>query len=259
MIEIIIVILFSLSLGSFGNNVISHFISGRKLDILYSTGQCCHRKLNIKELIPILSFLIQKGKCKGCGELISRRYMTVEVLALIIGLTVLFVFGFSLNSLLIYLIAFLLLLISVIDYYRLIIPNKILLALLAVVILFLWTNTELSINGFVISFSILAAIYLVQNVVGKIKKNEVMGMGDLKLIFVLSLLLDLLEIITAIWISSLIAITVLLISNYKQIGSLKDIKVPFGIYLSIGFMVMFIISKHSESSGLNLFMAELWK
>lgn len=40
----------------------------------------CGRTLTAKELIPCFSFLIQKGKCRGCGTAISGRYLFVECL-----------------------------------------------------------------------------------------------------------------------------------------------------------------------------------
>ncbi len=50
--------------------------------IIHGKSRCpdCGRKLTVKELIPCISFLIQRGKCLGCGTSISKRYFFIECL-----------------------------------------------------------------------------------------------------------------------------------------------------------------------------------
>lgn len=55
----------------------------RKEDILYTHSYCpnCHNKLGFFELIPVLSYLFLRGKCKHCGEKIRIRYLVLELLS----------------------------------------------------------------------------------------------------------------------------------------------------------------------------------
>lgn len=258
MIEIIIVVMFSLSLGSFGNNVITHFISDCKLDILRSVSQCCNRKLSIMELLPVVSYIVQKGRCKGCVEPISRRYLFVEIMSVALGILIFLMYDFSPNFFFLYLISFLLLLISVIDYYKLIIPNKLLIALFSIIIIFLIYSSELNISLFLTSLVVLAGLYFVGNIVSRIKKTESLGMGDMKLVFILSLPLNIYQSVAAIWLASLLALIVLLTTSIGQIKNLSSVKVPFGIYLSIGFMIIVFITRHSEFNSFTNFVALLW-
>ena len=71
--------IFGLFLGSFLNNIALRL--EKKEDFLFSRSKCpyCRKILTWKELIPILSFLIQKGKCTNCGSPISFRYPLVEI------------------------------------------------------------------------------------------------------------------------------------------------------------------------------------
>jgi prepilin signal peptidase PulO-like enzyme (type II secretory pathway) len=71
--------IFGLFLGSFLNNIALRL--EKKEDFLFSRSKCpsCGKILTWKELIPILSFLIQKGRCISCGSKISLRYPLVEI------------------------------------------------------------------------------------------------------------------------------------------------------------------------------------
>ena len=71
--------IFGLFWGSFLNNIALRL--EKKEDFLFSRSKCpyCQKILTWKELIPILSFLIQKGRCKNCGAQISFRYPLVEI------------------------------------------------------------------------------------------------------------------------------------------------------------------------------------
>jgi prepilin signal peptidase PulO-like enzyme (type II secretory pathway) len=70
---------FGLFLGSFLNNIALRL--EKEEDFLFSRSKCpkCGKILTWKELIPILSFLFQKGKCKNCQAKISLRYPLVEI------------------------------------------------------------------------------------------------------------------------------------------------------------------------------------
>ncbi|NLJ79526.1 MAG: prepilin peptidase [Firmicutes bacterium] len=67
--------------GSFLNVVIYRL--PRDLSLLKPGSRCpyCGQALGFQELIPLLSFLIQKGRCKACGALISWRYFLIELLS----------------------------------------------------------------------------------------------------------------------------------------------------------------------------------
>ena len=71
---------FGLFWGSFLNNISLRL--EKQEDFLFSRSKCpyCGKILSWKELIPICSFLIQKGRCKNCGLKISLRYPLVEIL-----------------------------------------------------------------------------------------------------------------------------------------------------------------------------------
>lgn len=246
MIELILVILFSLAFGSFANNLISFFISSNRFDIEFSTCFCGKRELKIIELIPIFSFIFQKAKCVKCFEKISIRYPLVEILTLLIGICLFFYFGFSVNTIILFFIIYILLIISVIDYSKLIIPNVLIIVLFSLVFVFLILNSEHIINQVYKSLVIPLCLIVIRHLFKIFNNKEVIGFGDIKLIFVLSLLLDITLVFTALWFSSLIALISISLFNIKKLNKIRDIKIPFGLFISIGFSIIYLINRQFD-------------
>jgi prepilin signal peptidase PulO-like enzyme (type II secretory pathway) len=259
MIETIIIILLSLVFGSFANNVISYYVNSSKFDLLRSTCFCGKKKLKLIELIPIISFVLQKGKCTECSERISIRYPLVEILTVAIGLLVYHLLGLEIRTAIIFLILYVLMMISVVDYNRLIIPNILTIVLLALVSILLFINTEPVVTRIAISLSFTFILFGVQYLFKKIKNKDGLGAGDIKLIFVLSLLLNLTDSFIAIWLSSLIGLLTITLLNLNRINQLKEIKIPFGLYLSIGFTFVILWNLKFDISGLENLITSLWQ
>lgn len=256
--ELVAIILVSLAFGSFANNVISYYISSGKFDLLYSTCFCGEKRLKWYELIPLISYFIQKGKCQECKSRISFRYPIVEIFTAMIALITYLISGFSTNSVITFLILYILLIISVVDFYKLIIPNlltSILLLLSATLLLF---NSGQIIERTIFSLIITIVLILISYLYEKYKGKIILGFGDIKLIFVLSLHLNFIGSMLALWISSIVALAVVIITNLKNISNLKTIKIPFGLYLSIGFTLVYLWNLKSDSLELESILLSLW-
>ena len=93
----IIVFIYGLLLGSF-YNVVGYRIPNN-MSIVRPGSFCpkCHHSLKWYELIPVFSFLIQKGKCRKCGCKISLFYPTIELTTGILFLVSYLIFGFTIE------------------------------------------------------------------------------------------------------------------------------------------------------------------
>ena len=93
----IVFLVFGLLFGSFFN-VVAYRIP-KKESIVFPSSHCtsCGHKLTPVELIPVISFLIQGGKCKHCGEKVSWFYTIFELLTGILFMLSFLVFGFSIE------------------------------------------------------------------------------------------------------------------------------------------------------------------
>lgn len=106
------------SLGSFLNVVAERTLEGRSWwGFERSACSCCGNELKAGDLVPILSFLRLRGKCRSCGGLIPRRCLWVEVVGAFLGGVLAWRWGFSWALPLAFMVSFGLFLNSLTDLY----------------------------------------------------------------------------------------------------------------------------------------------
>lgn len=228
----------SLMAGSFANNVISHYVHNSKFDLIRSRCLCGERNLKFFELIPLFSYLYQNGKCTRCNKKISIRYFLVEIVFGIVGLVFYSKLGFTIQFILGASIAFLLIVIAIIDLIIYRIPNLLIIILL---ILWLWSviiiNTEV-VTNIIASLSLLIFFLLANGFSKKIIYKDTVGYGDIKLISILALISGLRISLITIWIASLIAIPSFQVMKKLNFKSKGEIKIPFGFFLCTSFILI---------------------
>src|SRR5689334_10118483 len=92
---IIIILLYGFTLGSF-YNLVGLRVPIKK-SIVYPRSECpnCKHQLKFYELIPLVSYIIQGGKCRGCQSRISPIYPVIELLTGILFMIALLTVGWS--------------------------------------------------------------------------------------------------------------------------------------------------------------------
>ena len=78
-------IILGLIIGSFLATLILRWPEGRSVIAGRSSCDACGRQLRAWELIPVVSFVIQAGKCRQCGTMIATDHMAIEIAAALIG------------------------------------------------------------------------------------------------------------------------------------------------------------------------------
>ena len=121
----IIIFILGLIVGSFLNVVIYRL--PLKKSIIFPSSHCpkCETKLKYDDLIPVLSFIISKGKCSYCGEKISLYYPIVELSTALLFLLTFLKYGLNSEFIIYLLLISSLISVSFIDLKHQIIPNKI--------------------------------------------------------------------------------------------------------------------------------------
>jgi leader peptidase (prepilin peptidase)/N-methyltransferase len=175
--------IFGAIVGSFLNVCIFRIPEGESIVKPLSRCPQCKTPIRFYDNIPIISFLILRGKCRDCGERISWQYPAVELITAILCLMLFLEFGLSLMFLIFFFFTCVLIVIAFIDFNHQIIPDIITLPgipiffLLAVFVVQVpWLEALL---GIVIGGGILFVIGFVYE---KINKREGMGGGDVKLL-----------------------------------------------------------------------------
>ena len=230
--------LFGVIFGSFLNVIIYRIPNG--LSIVSPRSFCihCNNKISFFRNIPIISYILLRGKCNNCKEKISFSYPIVEFITGIIFIIGLNKFQIP-ESLVFILVTSLLLSISIIDYKHFIIPYQISISILLILMPYVifYSNTSYHIYGMIIGLSYLLLIFILTWL---ITKKQAIGYGDIQLIILLGLWLGPLKILITIFLSACIGILywgLLSIIN----GYTKHKKLPFGTFLSISSIIVYLI------------------
>jgi prepilin signal peptidase PulO-like enzyme (type II secretory pathway) len=248
---VVLVFIVSIILGSFSNNLISYYIADSNFDILRSKCQCNLRTLSPVELIPVFSFCFWKGKCKKCKDKISGRYPLVEIAFGLIGIITYLKYNLTLRTFFDLISFFSLITIAVVDFKVYRIPNTIIAVLLLVSIT---QSFALHITLFlnIIIAAIICLTFIIINFLAeRLKKQQPIGYGDIKLFFVLLLIGTIPAVLFSLWFASFIALVShsfsRLLINFKdkqkpkhteEIEPLGIKRVPFGFYLCLSFILV---------------------
>ena len=198
----------------------------------------CGHELKWYELIPIFSYIIQKGKCNSCKKELSIFYPIIELISGLLFSICFFIFGFSSNLGIALLIVSFLVIVIVSDLTYLIIPDEVTLffsitLILYKIIFFGFKNAFFSILNGILLFFIMYIIMLIGN---KMFKKETLGGADIKLMFFIGLVLEQSSLgIFNIFLSSFIALPISIISLIKN----KNNVIPFGPFILISLFLIF--------------------
>ena len=182
------------------------------------------------ELIPVLSFLAQKGRCRSCAAKLSFQYPLVELLNGMVYVWIYHLYGLTVHALLYCLCASALLVISVIDWRTFEIPpglNLFIFILGLIHVFFDLANWLQYVFGFVAVSGLFLLIYLVT-------KGRGIGGGDIKLMAAAGFLLGWQHILLAMMIGAISGSAIhLLLMAIKG----KNRVLAFGPYLAFGIFV----------------------
>jgi len=223
--------------GSFLNVCIYRIPSEKSIALPASHCPSCKHPLKFYDNIPIISYIILRGKCRNCDERISPVYPAIELLTAVMSLLLFRKYGLSLEYLFSFMFTCALIVITFIDLKHQIIPDVItlpgipLFALAA--ILFMDITLKASLIGILAGGG---CLYLVAFVYQLLTKREGMGGGDIKLLAMLGGFLGWHSLWFIIMASSLIG-SVTGISAMICKGKDTKYAIPFGPFLSIAAVV----------------------
>ena len=244
---VILMILLGLCFGSFVNAAVWRI--KHKKDLVRARSQCthCRHTLAWYDLIPVVSWIILRGKCRNCKKPISVQYPLVEIaVALLfvasylfwpfalIGLTEWVIFGLWLVSCVILAILF------IYDFKWLILPNSLTYPLIVVgiisAVLRLITAQDFSTVAFNVGFSVLAlaGTYLLIFIWSR---GKWIGFGDVKLCLALGLLLANWQLaLMCLFLANLLG-CVMVVPGMATHKLKRTSHIPFGPFLILGFII----------------------
>jgi leader peptidase (prepilin peptidase) / N-methyltransferase len=194
-------------------------------------GNCGHQ-ITALENIPVVSWLIQRGKCTACGSKISARYPVVELTSAVLSGLAIWIFGFNAIGFGAMVLSLFLLTLSLIDYDTQLLPDSLTLPLLWIGLLFNLSSTFVPIATAVIGamagyLALWSVFWAFKLVTGK----EGMGYGDFKLLAALGAWFGWQALPGIIFLSAVVG-AVLGIALMSLTKRSKDVPIPFGPYLA---------------------------
>ena len=245
-------IVFGAIVGSFLNVCICRIPKGES--IIFPGSHCphCQRSIPFYDNIPLVSYLLLRGKCRYCQGPISSQYPLVEGVTALSSFLLFSRFGISWSYLFYFLFLASLIVITVIDLFHQIIPDVISLPGIGVGLIASFILPQLTFLNSLIGVLLGGgSLFLVATFYQWLFKREGMGGGDVKLLAMIGAFLGWKAVILTILLSSLIgSIIGIIVMMVKG----KDLKyaIPFGPFLSLGAAVSLFYGEAIITLYLNL-------
>jgi len=242
-----LIFLFGLLIGSF-LNVCIHRIP-RQESIVFPPSACpaCGRRLGWAELVPVFSFLAQKGRCRHCKSGISRRYPLVELLTGAVFALAFEQYGLSMEFLTLTTLASLMTVVAFIDKDYRIIPNRLIMFGLITGIMYSAFRQGFGILPAVLG---LAAGFGLLFLVAVLSRGQ-MGMGDVKLAAVMGAYLGWQGVLLALFLAFM-AGAFYGIFLMAFCGRSRKTAIPFGPFLAVASVAAFIWAENIISHYLEI-------
>ncbi len=228
--------LFGLIVGSFLNVVIARLPKGESLVSPRSHCVRCGKALSPVELIPVVSWMVQRGRCRHCGAWISLQYPLVELANAFLWLAVWDQYGASVEAGVYALLMSFLVALSAIDLQTQLLPNKLTLPGMVVGLAGRWliVGSPLdSVIGSALGLGIITIIVIVS--------RGGMGLGDAKLMAMLGAFLGWRQSMAALVVGAVLGGIVGVVLLVAKIKGRKDM-IPYGPFLAAG-AVLVVLAK----------------
>ena len=225
-------------MGSFYHVIASRLSKGKSIISPPSHCENCNHYLKWYELIPIISYLIQGGKCRKCKAKMPISYILMEICTGILFAVCYHVFGYSLQLIvaLIFVSSLIIIIISDIEY-MIILDEVLIIAIFSIIVVDIIDiglyETTLKVASGLGSF---ITMILIKKIGDIMFKQESLGGGDIKLMFLVGLVIGYPMSICNIFFATFIAFPIALFLLIFK----KDNIIPFGPFLSMAGIILYI-------------------
>ena len=233
-----------LALGSFLNVVAARVPLRRSVVSPGSACMSCGAELAWYDNVPLVSYLLLRGRCRHCSARIPLTYPLVELVTALLVAGCVLAFGLSWDAAVAALFCAALVALSVTDVERLVIPNRIVVPAAAVVLVsqtILHPSPEWAIAGFGAALFLFAMALVYP---------AGLGVGDAKLALLLGAMLGR-NVIVAVMLGAIFGLVPSVVLIARHGSAARKMPIPFGVFLALGGVVAlffgdWILSKYLE-------------
>jgi len=229
----VLVFFFGLIFGSFYNVLIYRLPNDQSIIKPPSTCGYCKEQLKALDLIPVLSYVILKGRCRYCNHKVSIQYPLVELTTGAIFLIMYSIYGLNIYFFKAIVLSSIVLVMSMIDFKHYIIPDELSIFTILSGIVFFLIIGEMSFKSLVLAFLLGGGFLFLIALFGP------MGGGDIKIMAGFALYLGLEKTILALMLSFILGGVIGILLIVFKIKGRKD-HIPFGPFLGLGTLMSFL-------------------
>jgi len=233
----VLIFISGLIVGSFSNVCIYRI--PRNESIIYPASHCpkCRSNISPKDNIPLLSYILLKGRCRNCKSKISIQYPIVELLTGIIYLIIYLIYCLGFQFLIYIILSSVLIIIAFIDLNEQIVPDVISLPGIVIGFILSFFVPYISYINSALGVAVGGGIILIIGLGGSvIFKKEAMGGGDVKLAAMIGAFLGWRYIIISLFLGFFLGALAGIFLIMSKIKSREDV-VPFGPFIVLGSFI----------------------
>ena len=225
-------------MGSFFHVVATRMSNDESIIAPSSHCHTCDHKLKWYELIPIVSYIIQGGKCRKCGSYLPLSYLVIEIVTGVLYAVCYHEYGLSPELIISVIFISILIIVIVSDIEYMIILDEVLVFGSVITIIFYLILYGLDVTVYHVLDAALAfvAMYALKLLGDFIFKKESLGGGDIKLMFFFGLVIGLPLSVITIFVATFIAFPIALFVLFSR----RDNMIPFGPFLSMAAILILI-------------------
>lgn len=248
--------LLGLLFGSFANVVILRLPKGESIVTPRSHCPQCKSLIAWYDNLPVLSWLLLRGRCRNCKTWISARYPLVELITGFLFAAVFWKYGYSWSTLEYIIFVWALVIVSFIDIDHMILPDVFTLSGIVIGLAGAALNPE---RDFISSFAGVifggGILWSVAVLYYALRKEEGMGGGDIKLLAWMGAILGWQAIPFIILVSSVLGSIIGLGLAWRSRAGLKSV-IPFGPYLALAALLFLLGGSELNTWYVSLFLPD---
>lgn len=211
----------------------------KKEDIIKSRSKCdsCGITLKWYNLIPLFSFIFQKGKCSKCGNKISADHFFVELITGLLFLLASLNFPIGYNFFISLIVISLMIIIFISDFkYMIILDSPLVVTIILVIILkFVYFDFNNVLTSIISGIAMFSLMMLIEQIGSTLLKKDSLGGGDIKFSFIMGLILGLKLGVTSLVLSTFLALPYAVAS----VKIMKSHEFPYGPFLAGALFIVF--------------------
>ncbi len=250
----LVVLSLGLAVGSFLNVCIYRIPKGQSIFLPASHCPSCSQKIKFYDNIPVLSFVLLKGKCRLCGSRISFQYPLVELLTAGLFLGAYLWQGLNLAFASTIALGCLLIIVFFVDLRHRIVPDVITLPGIAIGLGFAFVSPQTRLLDSFLGLLIGGGVLYLLAILGELVfKKESMGGGDIKLAAMLGAFLGWQKLFLVFFLSAFLGSVVGILAIHLSSRVKEQRTIPFGPFLALASIASLFWGETLVNAYLNLF------